>query len=462
MSTSPRPHLTVADGTLLIIGLVVGTGVLRVPASIAQQTTGPGPMLGAWLLGALFAGCGAYCYAQLCRLYPRTGGEYAYLHGSWGATVAFLFAWSRATVLQTGSIAATAFIFGDYAAKLLSLGPGSATIYALLAVIALSAVNALGLRSGKLTQNLLTAGKLLGLLLIVGAGLMVRRAVAAPLPPAEPASGGTPMFGLAMVFVLYAYGGWNEASYLSGDVKRGSRDLAAVLFLSTGLVALVYVLVHLAYVHGLGFEGLKGSAVPAADVARQAFGRTAELVVAALAALIALGTANATIFTGSRTLQALSDNHPGLQALGACPAGRSAPVNAFCLQGLVAAALVLVAGLWGQNGRHGFESAVEYTAPAFWGFMTLIGLVAVKLAWRHPQRPRPSPAFLVTAVLFVAMDLYMLHSSIAYVGRHAVLSLAVVALGLPVYWLVSRADRRRAADTTQATAEAEAEPLAGS
>jgi APA family basic amino acid/polyamine antiporter len=258
--------------------------------------------------------------------------------------------------------------------------------------------------------------------------------------------------------VLYAYGGWNEASYLSGDVKRGARDLTLVLFVSTGLVAVVYLLVHFAYVRGLGFEGLRQSAVPAADVARQAFGRGAELVVAALAALIALGTANATIFTGSRALQALGDNHPGLKALGVCPAGRCAPVNAFCVQGLIAVALVLVAGIWGEGGRHGFEAAVEYTAPAFWGFMTLIGLVALKLAWRHPHRDKPSVTLGLTALLFVAMDLYMLHSSIAYVGRNAVLSLAVVALGLPVYWLVARADRRQVVVAT----EAEAKTAAGS
>lgn len=449
MPDGARPRLTVTDGTLLIIGLVVGTGILRVPASIAQQTTGPGQLLGALLLGALFAGCGAYCYAELSRLYPQRGGEYHYLHQSWGQLTAFLFVWSRATILQTGSIAATAFIFGDYAAKLVPLGAQSTVIYALLAVVTLTLVNALGLRSGKLAQNLLTLGKLAGLLIIVAAGLVARKVSNTPLalPPADPT---IPKFGLAMVFVLYAYGGWNEASYLSGDVKQGSRDLIKVLFLSTGLVAVVYVLVHLAYLQGMGFEGLRQSSVPAADVARQAFGRNAELLVAALAALIALGTTNATIFTGSRPLQALSGNHPGLRALGFCPAGSCAPVNAFALQGVIAVALVLVVGLVGEGGRRGFESAVEYTAPAFWGFMSLVGLLALKLSWHHPTCKRPLPGFVLAALLFVAGDLYMLHSSVVYVGHKAILSLAVVVLGLPIYWLISSLDRRREAVEAEA------------
>lgn len=457
MTSGNKPHLTVADGSLLIIGLVIGTGVLRVPASIAQQTASPAQMLGALLLGAVFAACGAYCYAQLSRLHPQSGGEYTYLQQSWGKAVAFLFAWSRATVLQTGSIVATAFIFGDYAAKLLPLGQSSPAFYALLAVIILSAINALGLQFGKTTQNLLTLAKIAGLLLIVGAGLLAKRAVASSLPdslaPTDP-----PIFGLAMVFVLYAYGGWNEASYLSADTKHGHRDLARILFVSVGLVAAVYLLVHIAYLRGLGFEGLRQSAAPAADVARQAFGRGAELAVAALAALIALGTANATIFTGSRTLQAIGENHPGLRSLSLCPSGRYAPVNAFCVQGLIAVAFVLVSALWGDGGRRGFESAVEYTAPAFWGFMTLIGLVAFKLACCPPKGSRPSLTLGLTALLFVAMALYMLHSSIAYVGRNAILSLAVVAIGLPVYWLVSRADRLQIV----VAAEAEANSRVGS
>lgn len=442
MTEGSRPHLSVADGTLLIIGLVVGTGILRVPASIAQQTTGAGQLLGALLLGALCAGCGAYCYAHLSRVYPGRGGEYHYLHESWGHAVAFLFAWSRATVLQTGSIAATAFIFGDYAAKLLPLGANGMVLYALVAVVGLTAVNAFGLRSGKLTQNLLTLGKLAGLLIIVAAGLAAHRALGAPVAPA-PADPATPKFGLALVFVLYAYGGWNEASYLAGDVKPGSRDLVKVLFLSTGLVAVVYVLAHLAYLRGLGFEGLRHSSVPAADVARQAFGPGAEVLVSVLAALIALGTTNATIFTGSRSLQALSANHPGLRALGVCPAGSGAPVNAFALQGVIAAALVLVVGLVGEGGRHGFESAVEYTAPAFWGFMTLIGLLSLRLSVRSSNCQQAAPGFVLAALLFVAADLYMLHSSVVYAGSKAVLSLGVVALGVPMYWLVAVLDRRR-------------------
>lgn len=166
MAASSRTHLSVLDGVLLIVGLIIGTSILRVPASIAQQTTGPQQLLGVVVLGALFALCGAYCYAQLSRRYPERGGEYAYLHQALGAPVSFLFIWARTAVLQTGSIAATVYIFGDYATKLVPLGPYSTVLYALLAVLGLSLLNAVGLRLGKAAQNLLTAGKIGGLLLI--------------------------------------------------------------------------------------------------------------------------------------------------------------------------------------------------------------------------------------------------------------------------------------------------------
>lgn len=452
MAASSRTHLSVLDGVLLIVGLIIGTSILRVPASIAQQTTGPQQLLGVVVLGALFALCGAYCYAQLSRRYPERGGEYAYLHQALGAPVSFLFIWARTAVLQTGSIAATVYIFGDYATKLVPLGPYSTVLYALLAVLGLSLLNAVGLRLGKAAQNLLTAGKIGGLLLIVAAGMMAHEPAAAPMATAG-AGSATPALGLAMVFVLYAYGGWNEASYLAGDVKRGPRDLALVLFISVALVAVAYVVVHLAYLRALGFEGLRASPVPAAEVVSHTFGRGAETAVSMLAALIALGTANATIFTGSRGLQAMGADHPSLSCLGRCDERRRAPVPAFALQGLVAVGVVVLAGVLGRGGQS-FEVAVAYTAPAFWGFMGLIGLVAVGQALRPGDGQRAQPALLACALIFVAMDAYMLHSSIAYAGRGALLGLLVVAAGVPVYLAVSWQDARLARAELAVVAEA--------
>lgn len=434
-------HLTILDGVLLVTGVVVGTSIFRAPASIAGQTTGPGAMMGAWLLGGFLAFCGAICYTHLARAHPGHGGEYTYLRQALGPVTSFLFAWSRLTVLQTGSIAATAFVFGDYAAKLLSPGAVSPPLFALAAVIGLTWLNMRGLHLGKGAQNALTVAKVAGLATVVIAGFA---ATGAPPPAVLSAAHDAhpPAFGLAMVFVLYAYGGWNEASYLVGEVRRGARGIAWVLFCSMALVTAIYLAVNLAYLRALGFAGLRLSETPASDVVSGVFGGGAQKLMAAIAAVTALGTANATIFTGARAIRALGDDQPALARLAATGVDRATPHNAFALQGFVAAALILAASALGESGRKGFEVAVEYTAPAFWGFMTLLGLVSVWMALTS-RAPGPNRlALRLAAGPFCALCAYMLHASVAYAGRGALLGLAVVALGVPVYAGVRLRGRR--------------------
>ncbi len=434
-----RQQLSVTDGVLLITGLVIGTSILRAPSSIAAQTSGPAAMMWAWALGGLLALCGSYCYTRLARAYPGNGGEYTYLRGSLGPAVAFLFAWARMTVLQTGSIAATAFVYGDYVSKLWPLGPYSSLWHAGGAVVGLTVLNACGLHLGKTAQNVLTIAKVGGLVAVCLAGVLL----GGPSGPATHAGAPAhPAFGLAMVFVLYAYGGWNEASYLGADVTRGPRGLAAVLLISTLGIWATYALINIAYLRALGFEGLRESTAPASDVVSLVCGKAGGVLVAALSAVIALGSANATTFTGSRAIQALGLTHGSLRWLSSSHRTRRTPLNAFLVQGVVATALVLVAGLLGDSGRHGFEVAVEYTAPAYWGFMALIGLVALGMGVRHQGRAAGRVGLLVAAGAFSLVCGYMLYSSIVYAGAGAMLGLAIVATGLPVYALVRALDAR--------------------
>ncbi len=434
-------QLSVIDGICMIVGLVVGAGIFRAPSSVAGQTIGPGAMMGAWLLGGVIAACGAICYALLARMYPDSGGEYTYLRASYPVPVSFLFVWARIAVLQTGSIAATAYIFGDYASNMLSLGPYSPVLYAFAAVAGLTLINILGLQLGKWTQNILTVVKVLGLVLIVGAALLVERA-AASTPAAEASA--VPAFGLAMVFVLYTYGGWNEAAYLAGDVRKGPAGLAAVLAVSIGIITLIYLAVNAAYVRVLGFEGLQASTAPASDVMAAAMGTLGSVFVSVLTAIAALGTTNATIFTGSRAIHALGANHPSLRRLGTHHVRWGTPTTAFALQGAVALSLVLVSGMLGEKGRHGFEVAVEYTAPAFWTFILLVALVAVSKAIHTVRRRILALPLLVASLIFLGMCGYMLYSSLAYTGIGALLGAGIVVLGAPVYFLVRSRDAKHA------------------
>src|SRR3954469_6743265 len=215
--TRPVESLTVFDGIVLICGMVIGAGIFKAPSIVAANTTSATQFVFAWILGGVVSLCGALVYAELAARYPETGGEYAFLARGWGKGVAFVFAWARMTVIQTGAIAAVSFVFGDYASEIFRLGKHSSAIYAALGVAALTALNVAGTLESKLLQRLMQIALFAGLLYIAFAGL-----VAGSPAHAEAATGGG-SFGLAMIFVLLTYGGWNEAGSLAGAGRDARR-----------------------------------------------------------------------------------------------------------------------------------------------------------------------------------------------------------------------------------------------
>lgn len=227
--TAPQPTLSAIDAGALIVGMVVGVGIFETPALVAANTESAEMALLAWLLGGVMSLVGALCYAELTTAYPHAGGNYHYLMRAFGNNLAFLFAWARMTVIQTGSIALLGFVFGDYASQLLRLGNYSSAIYATAAIACLTGLNIIGVKQGKWTQNLLTAAKVLGLLLVIIVGIAHISFSSLPTnTPTPPASQTT--FGLAMIFVLLTYGGWKRSClYLSRSAGRQTQHGAGVV-----------------------------------------------------------------------------------------------------------------------------------------------------------------------------------------------------------------------------------------
>ena len=433
---APRPMLSVLDAVALIVGVVVGAGIFKTPAVVAAHAGGPGLFLLAWLVGGVISLIGALCYAELATSYPHTGGDYHYLRRAFGQDMAFLFAWARMMVLQTGSIAMLGFVFGDYASQLLPLGQGGVPLYAALAIALVTMLNLFGVRQGKSAQKVLTTAKVLGVLSIVVAGLIL----AAP-PAPEVATDAPPRaaFGLAMIFVLLTYGGWNEAAYMSGEVRDARRNMVWSLLWGIALIATIFMLANLAYLKGLGLRGMSGSEVVAADVMRRVAGQGGVTFVSILIAIAALGSMNATTFTGARSIYALGQDYRPLGFLGRWRDGGSTPANALLMQGSIALLLVLL-GAW---ARDGFVTMVEYTAPVFWFFFLLAGLSLFVLRTQEPERPRPFrvPLYPVTPLIFCVTCVYMLHSSLAYTGPGAAIGVGVLVAGVPLLFL-ARARQR--------------------
>ncbi len=270
--TSPRPVLSVLNAVAMIVGIVIGAGIFRTPSMVAANTGNEAMYMGSWLLGGLVSLTGALCYGELASAFPSTGGEYHFLHRAYGRRLAFLFAWARLSVVQTGSIAILAFIFGDYASQLRALGPQTSVIYAGMVVIALTALNILGVRFGTGTQKLLTTLEVGGVLLVIIAGLFFSPAHEPELVASDPAAGST---GLAMVVVLLTYGGWNEAGYISAEMRSGSKRLAAALIISLVVITGIYLLINWTYVRALGLDRMARSPAVAADLMQATFGNAA-------------------------------------------------------------------------------------------------------------------------------------------------------------------------------------------
>ena len=431
----PRPYLTTLDAVALIVGLVVGVGIFRAPQLVAENTGSVEGFIGVWVAGGILSLIGALCYAELSTTYPHAGGEYHFIRRAFGTDLAFLFAWSRCSVIQTGSIAILCYVFADYLAPVLSLKPGSSPMLAAIAVVALTGLNLAGLRHGKRTQLFLTTAELIGLGAVIIAGLvLLNGATGSAANPAPATSPGLAGLGLAMVFVLLTYGGWNEAAYISAEVRDGPRAMARTLLWGIGIITTLYVLANLAYVHALGLDGVRSSSVVAADLMRSALGPVGATLLSCAVALSALGSANATIITGARTTYALGRDFGAFHLLGRWNDEGSTPVNALFLQG--ALALLLVA--FGAVARSGFEAMVAYTAPVFWIFLAMVALVVIVLRQREPGRPRPFkvPFYPLTPLIFFAAALFMLYSSVRYAGSGALVGVAVMLAGIPVLFLV--------------------------
>ncbi|MEG4352293.1 amino acid permease [Microcoleus sp. LAD1_D3] len=426
LTGTPKPSITLIDAIALIVGLVIGAGIFETPALVAANTGTVGGVIGVWLIGGVVSLLGALCYAELATTYPHVGGNYYYLKRAFGQPIAVLFAWARMTVIQTGSIALLAFVFGDYASQLFRLGGYSPAIYAALAIALLTMLNIIGLRQSKGLQNWLAVILVLGLLLVIVVGLASSPPAVGPLSSnASPTSS----WGLALVFVLLSYGGWNEAAYISAEIHNPQRNIVRSFLWSIGIITGLYVLINLAYLRGLGIAGMADSQAVASDLLRRVLGEPGAAFVSLVVVTATLGSINASIFTGARSSFALGQDRSAFRWLGRWHPHPSSPTTAYLLQGAIALTLI---GL-GTFTRKGFETMVDYTAPIFWFFFLISTLSLIVLRIREPDRLRPFsvPLYPIIPIVFCAICGYLLYSSLVYTGVGAIAGVIVVLLGIP-------------------------------
>lgn len=462
----PRPAvLGLWDAVSIIIGIVVGTSIFKSSPLIFQNVDSPGKGLLLWGAGGVLSLIGAFCFAELATAFPRSGGSYVYLTRAYGPFLGFQYGWGNLSVILAGNMGVMAFVFAEYALRLFT-GAEKATatghreaLLAIAAVLVLTTLNTIGVRSGKTTQNILTGAKVAGLLAVVVAGLLVD--TAPPSNVTEPIKG--PGIPLAMILILYAYGGWSDAAFVAAEVRDVQRNIPRALILGIAAITVLYLLVNVGYLRCLGFEGLRQSATPAADALDHWLGAGGQRGMSLIVMASALGALNGLLFAGSRVNAILGADHPIFARLGRWDPRTGTPLLALAAQGAIAVLLIAVVGTPEGKGaidrvlsllqlptipwsrfESGFEALLVGTAPLYWLFLLLAGASLVVLRLREPQVERPFrvPLYPITPAIFCAMCGWMLWSSVAYAGMLSLIGFVPVAIGVPAYFVSERLRRK--------------------
>jgi hypothetical protein len=431
LGASPQRLLSPLGAVAIIVGIVIGAGIFKTPSIVADITGDVGWALTIWVGGALISLAGALCYAELATLYPHAGGDYHFLTKAYGKNISFLYGWAKAMVINTGSIALLAFVFGDYMTKVIPLGSQSVIYWAVVIVVVLTIVNLIGIQASARIQTALTVLEVSGLIAIIIAGFGL---FTAPLPPVinPPLFSSTPqlgMLGLGMVFVLLTFGGWNESAYISAELKGSPQTIVRVIVLSILIISIIYLLTNMALINGLGLKQLANSKAASADLLGLAFGPIGEKLLGLFVAIASLTSINATMIVGARTNFAMGEDWYGLRKMAHWEPSRGTPNFAYLVQGFISLALVG----FGALQSDGFEAMVEFTAPVFWSFLFLVGISLFILRAKDRQtRIFSVPLYPITPLIFCIACAYLAYSSFSYAhSKGAVMiSLYVMLAGL--------------------------------
>ena len=424
----PRRQLGLFDAIMIVMGGIVGAGIFANPSEVAHRVHTPFLILGVWVLGGLMAMCGAFIWAELATRLPGTGGQYLYLREAYHPSVAFVYGWGLLLVTQTGGMAAVAVIFSSYFRALTGVAWNDAAIAASV-LLTLTGINCLGARAGSNVQSALMLLKIAAIaaLVVIGFALGGGSLKSGPLL-AQPVSFGLlKNIGSAMVPIAFAYGGWQTATFVAGEMRDARRDLSRGLLAGVAAVVGLYLAVNLACLRVLGPAGLDATMTPASDVMRIALGERGAQWIAAGIAISTLGFLSQSMLTAPRVYYAMARDGLFFKSVGKLSPRSRAPVVAIILQGL-AAIVIACSGTYGQILN--FEVTVDFI---FFG-MTAASLFILRrrqvgtdaAIYRTPGHP-------FTTIVFVLSCAGIVGSAIVASPANSAIALCIMLAALPVY-----------------------------
>lgn len=417
------------DSVAIVIGSVVGTGIFRTPSEVCRYLTDPGWVLFAWFLGGVIAFLGTLCYSELSSSFPETGGSYVYLKYAYGPWAGFLFGWSELALMRAASIASVAYAFGEYFRGLFPLFPGKEKAFAIIAIWILTLINIAGLHYGKWLQNIVSLGKALALASLIilgwtlGKGNLENFTTQFPaLPEGMPLSN----LGLALIPILWTYGGWHESTFVAGEFKETDKTLPLSLLAAAGLVILFYLVINSVYLYLFPVAAISNRDLIAADVIKSIFGQAGENLITVVILVCIFGVLNTVILAGGRIPYAIAQDHSILKWMGTTSRRFHTPDRGLLVNAFWASILVG----WGTFSRLLFLSAA-----AVWFFFAAVGLSVFVARRRFRERRRPFSmwGYPWTPFVFTLVSLWIFFNTAIYSPRETFFGFSVIVLGIPLY-----------------------------
>jgi APA family basic amino acid/polyamine antiporter len=448
--TLPR-QLGLWSAIAVVVGITIGSGIFRTPASVTNRLPGPLPLFGVWIAGGIVAMCGALTLAEVAAAFPDTGGIFVFIRKSWGRLPAFLFGWAELAIIRAAAVGAIATTFAEYLLRVLGFDPSIAPYdswvhyVAAAAIAAIATLNYVGLRWGSLIQNVTTVAKYFGLLFIVVAAIVIGipKTGGYFTPVMPPGSFSIAPFGLALVSVLWAYDGWADLAFISGEVKDPGRNLPRALIFGTLAVIAIYLLANIAYLGVMPVGEIRHSKLVAADVALRLIGPAGVTFIALTVMLSTLGTLNGSILTNPRVFFAMAADGLLFRKIADVHPRFKTPYVAIALTAVLGIIFVLL---------RTFEQLADSFVTAILPFYAL-GVASIFVFRRRSAAeyspPFKAPLYPIAPILFVLATLYLLiNALIDPSSRWPTLAIfGVILAGIPVYYAtVGRSAEQRASE----------------
>jgi len=416
----------------LSVGITIGSGIFRVPATVAGELQFPGPMLLCWVLGGVIAVCGALSVAELAGALPRSGGVFAYLLEAYGPMPAFLFGWTELVVIRASALGAIATIFAEYLGYFVPLVAAHVRIAAACAVALIGAINYVGVQRAAAVLSATTAVKYAVLL---GLGLLAftaRGGSAAHFVPAWPARAPWSALATALILVMWTYDGWADAAFVAGEVKDPQRNLPLALITGAVCVIVAYLVVNVGFLYALTPQTMADSKLVVSTVAARIplLGGVGAAVVAAAVVISAFSGLNASMLAGSRIFYAMADRGLFFRVAARVSPRFDSPSVAISLATVLGVAYVLF---------NDFAELADKFILGIWPFYTLTVAAVFVLRARRPELPRPYRVwgYPIVPAVFLLASLYMVLNALLTDPRNTGITVAIILAGVPVFWLWS-------------------------